>query len=49
MGPVTSQLRDLFSDVVHGRNPKYRYWNHAVYPEKTAENRAGEKGQVLTR
>jgi branched-chain amino acid aminotransferase len=48
MGPVTNQLRALFSDVVHGRNPKYRHWNRSVYPEKAAESRAGETDQVLT-
>ncbi len=26
MGPVTTRLRSLFSDIVHGRNPKYRAW-----------------------
>jgi branched-chain amino acid aminotransferase len=36
MGPITSQLRDLFQDVVRGRVPKYSHWNMGVY-EKTAE------------
>lgn len=36
MGPITSQLRDLFQDVVRGRVPKYSHWNTGVY-EKTAE------------
>ncbi len=31
MGPVTTRLRQLFSDVVHGRIPKYRHWNTPVY------------------
>ncbi|MEJ5225625.1 MAG: branched-chain amino acid transaminase, partial [Anaerolineales bacterium] len=30
MGPVASQLRHLFNDVVYGRNPKYAHWNVAV-------------------
>jgi branched-chain amino acid aminotransferase len=30
MGPITAQLRDLFNDVVRGRNSKYRHWNVAV-------------------
>lgn len=30
MGPVASQLRTMFDDVVHGRNPKYAHWNLAV-------------------
>lgn len=33
MGPVTIQLRKLYSDVLHGRHPKYRHWNVPVYPE----------------
>jgi branched-chain amino acid aminotransferase len=36
MGPITSQLRDLFQDVVRGRVPKYSHWNTGVY-EETAE------------
>ncbi|HEX7976543.1 MAG TPA: branched-chain amino acid transaminase [Anaerolineales bacterium] len=31
MGPVTTQLRRLFDDVVRGRVPKYRQWNVPVY------------------
>jgi len=31
MGPVTSQLRELFNDIVRGRVPKYQHWNHPVY------------------
>jgi branched-chain amino acid aminotransferase len=30
MGPITAQLRSLFSDAVHGRLPKYAHWNVAV-------------------
>jgi branched-chain amino acid aminotransferase len=30
MGPITGQLRALFSEVVLGRNPKYADWNVAV-------------------
>ncbi|GAA1889030.1 branched-chain amino acid transaminase [Streptantibioticus ferralitis] len=25
-GPITKQLREAFTDVVHGRNPTYRHW-----------------------
>lgn len=32
MGPVVSQLRDLYFDVVRGRMPKYRHWCTPVYP-----------------
>ena len=31
MGPVTTQLRGVFEDVVYGRNSKYRHWNVPVY------------------
>jgi branched-chain amino acid aminotransferase len=31
MGPITTQLRDLFDEVVRGRLPKYRHWNTPVY------------------
>ena len=31
MGPVTTQLRGIFEDVVYGRNPEYRHWNVPVY------------------
>lgn len=31
MGPVTTQLRGVFEDVVYGRNPEYRRWNVPVY------------------
>jgi branched-chain amino acid aminotransferase len=37
MGPVAAQIRRLFDDAVHGRNPKYMHWNVPVYvptPEK---------------
>jgi len=30
MGPVTTKLRDLFEDIVRGKNPKYKHWNMAV-------------------
>ncbi len=31
MGPVVSELRDLFFAVVRGRVPKYRHWCQPVY------------------
>lgn len=31
MGPVASGLRDIFFDVVRGKNEKYRHWNTPVY------------------
>lgn len=30
MGPVVTKLRELFEDVVRGRNQKYSHWNMAV-------------------
>lgn len=27
MGPVASKLRELFFDIVRGKNPKYAHWN----------------------
>ena len=33
MGPITTQLRQSFEAVTHGRNPKYRHWNTPVYKE----------------
>jgi len=31
IGPVVSRLRDLYFDVVRGKNPKYRHWLTPVY------------------
>lgn len=31
MGPITTQLREYFQDIVHGKVEKYRHWNHPVY------------------
>jgi branched-chain amino acid aminotransferase len=30
MGPVASKLRELFFDIVRGKNPKYKEWNVEV-------------------
>ena len=30
MGPVTTRLRELFAEIVYGRNPSYAHWNTAV-------------------
>jgi branched-chain amino acid aminotransferase len=37
MGPVTARLRQVFEDVVYGRNPDYRHWNQPVYSEEIIE------------
>jgi branched-chain amino acid aminotransferase len=31
MGPVTTQIRQLFADAVRGKLPKYAHWNVGVY------------------
>ena len=31
MGPITTQLRELYRAIVRGRMPKYRHWNEPVY------------------
>jgi branched-chain amino acid aminotransferase len=31
MGPITTRMRQVFGDVVRGRNPKFRHWNTPVY------------------
>jgi len=31
MGPIATQLRRIFEDIVYGRHPKYRHWNTPVY------------------
>lgn len=33
MGAITSRLRVLYQDAVHGRMPHYRHWNIPVYAE----------------
>lgn len=30
MGPITTKLRQMFDDIVRGKNPKYESWNLAV-------------------
>jgi branched-chain amino acid aminotransferase len=30
MGPITTQLRTLYEDILRGRNPKYAKWIVAV-------------------
>ncbi len=31
MGPITRQLREIYEDIVRGRNSKYAHWVEAVY------------------
>lgn len=33
MGPVATQLRELFNEVVRGRRADYRHWNTPVYAQ----------------
>lgn len=44
MGPVVREVRDLFFEVVRGRNPKYRHWCTPVYP--TADAPLNGNGQA---
>lgn len=48
MGPLVTELRDLYFDVVRGRVPKYRHWNMPVYANGEAapggNGRAAEAG-----
>lgn len=36
MGPITSQLRDLYINVVRGKVEKYRHWNTPVFAKMKA-------------
>ena len=35
MGPITTQLRQIYGDLVRGRIPKYKNWNEPVYIQET--------------
>ncbi|MGE5223424.1 MAG: branched-chain amino acid transaminase [Omnitrophica WOR_2 bacterium] len=37
MGPVTARLRQIFNDVVHGNNPRFRQWLTAIYTLEPAD------------
>jgi branched-chain amino acid aminotransferase len=41
MGPLVTDLRELYFDVVRGRVPKYRHWNLPVYPKAEPSNGSG--------
>lgn len=36
MGPITRRLRQLYEDILRGREPKYRHWIEPVYAEVSA-------------
>jgi branched-chain amino acid aminotransferase len=36
MGPLVTDLRELFFDIVRGRVAKYRHWNTPVYVKETS-------------
>jgi branched-chain amino acid aminotransferase len=40
MGPITSELRDLYFDVVRGKNENYRHWCTPVYVEQPVSSAA---------
>lgn len=46
MGPITTQLRQSFEQVVYGRNPKYRDWLSPVYPVGVGNN--GGRGEGIS-
>ena len=48
MGPISTRLRALFQEVVHGRNAKYRHWNTPVYAEKDTAMAFGPKGETAS-
>jgi branched-chain amino acid aminotransferase len=40
IGPITARLRQLYFDVVRGRNADYRHWCTPVYAEQTVSSLA---------
>jgi branched-chain amino acid aminotransferase len=38
MGPISTELRRIFADVIHGRHPDYRHWNTPVYAPEAVRN-----------
>jgi branched-chain amino acid aminotransferase len=48
MGPLTTRLRKLFDDVVHGRVPRYAHWNVPVYPQTSAADKAALRELVAS-
>jgi len=38
MGPVTTQLRQLYNDVVRGKMKKYRHWNTPIYEKMVVKS-----------
>jgi hypothetical protein len=55
MGPVVTDLRRLYFEVVRGRRPEYRHWCSPVYsgerdfsrPEPAERDRSGKGGPPL--
>lgn len=43
MGPVTTQLRQVFDQIVYGRNAKYLSWLTPVYKEEMAGSRVAKQ------
>lgn len=46
IGPITTSLRDIYFDVVRGRNPKYRSWCRPVLEKTAVETAAVADGQA---
>jgi branched-chain amino acid aminotransferase len=38
MGPVASQLREIFARVVRGNHPTYRHWNTPIYVKEAVSS-----------
>jgi branched-chain amino acid aminotransferase len=47
MGPVTTQVKAIFEDVVRGKVAKYRHWNTGVY--EVEQEKAAEFSRTRTR
>lgn len=37
IGPIVTELRDLYFDVVSGKVDKYKHWNHPIYVEEAVK------------
>jgi len=38
IGPIASRLRELYFDIVRGKNPKYKHWCTPVYEQSQGRN-----------
>jgi branched-chain amino acid aminotransferase len=47
MGPVTTRLREVFSQAVRGRLPRYRHWTVPVYSDGSLGTKTRSESEVL--